>query len=103
MIDDVALRVPFLCSRLDEDERQAQAATADGETERLLAEIAAKRRILQAYEDAQREMMTITANMDGVKAAEINFAMGEIMGLGSAIRAIASVYRDQPGRTSASG
>jgi len=90
MIDDLDTILPFLRWCLDEDEHDPGGWPA----ERVTAEVAAKRRIIAAYETAQRDWMDAVQAMDP-DATHRDVAAGRIIGLGDAIRALAYVYNDR--------
>jgi hypothetical protein len=92
MIDDVGTLIPFLRRCFDEDELNPDGWPA----ERLRADLDAKRRILTAYEEVQAKFTAALLNVDNPDPAKTDVLTGQVLGLGTAIRALASAYQGRP-------
>ncbi len=86
--------VEFLKARLDEDERASKAVPVGSRgRERALAEVTAKRGILQGYTEAHGASMRI---IDGSGARVEGDPWSELLAWRLAIKHLAAVYRGHP-------
>ncbi|MBR8743549.1 DUF6221 family protein [Nocardiopsis sp. MG754419] len=88
--------VEFLKARLDEDERASKAVPVGSRgRERALAEVAAKRKIVQGYTEAHAASMSIldgSGNAVKVKGDP----WSELLAWRLAVKYLAAVYRGHP-------
>ena len=93
--------VEFLNARLDEDERASKAVPVGARgRERALAEVAAKRKILQGYMHAHQASMgslrPAAAGAPPAPARQGEDPWSELLAWRSAVKYLASVYRAHP-------
>ncbi|WP_441251181.1 DUF6221 family protein [Kitasatospora sp. McL0602] len=67
--------------------------------ERILDEVAAKRRIIETYETVQAKLTRAILNVGSTTPAEMGVLLGHLAGLRDAIRITAASYRNWAGRT----
>lgn len=88
--------VEFLKERLDEDERASKAVPVGSRgRERALAEVAAKRKIVQGYTEAHAASMRIL-DASGTAVKVKGDPWSELLAWRLAVKYLAAVYRGHP-------
>lgn len=88
----------FLEARIDEDERSANDLMGEREGDRVLAECAAKRAIIEAH-PITHDVVEVSTRIKWGFACETCFRYGDAVedhGYCDTLRALAAVYKDHP-------